>query len=246
MEQEKMVLISQPKQDMQSVESREVEHPKHEPSTVTKDHALSSWTSKFRWKVQDDHAPKEIYNWSLFLSVTVFGILGAARGYDEGCISTAVSQLSFRERFGFNDPNKTVDDIAELSSNIKAMVQLGSIGGALIAMYAVDKLGRVRSLQAACLLWITGAIIQITSGNVGQLYAGRLIEGLAIGQTTTIGPTYMSEVAPKAIRGLCGCVFAGAVYFGIMMAYFANYGAALHMSPDSNQQWIFLLRSRSR
>ena len=238
MEQEKMVLISQPKQDMQSVESREVEHPKHEPSTVTKDHALSSWTSKFRWKVQDDHAPKEIYNWSLFLSVTVFGILGAARGYDEGCISTAVSQLSFRERFGFNDPNKTVDDIAELSSNIKAMVQLGSIGGALIAMYAVDKLGRVRSLQAACLLWITGAIIQITSGNVGQLYAGRLIEGLAIGQTTTIGPTYMSEVAPKAIRGLCGCVFAGAVYFGIMMAYFANYGAALHMSPDSNQQWI--------
>ena len=238
MEQEKMVLISQPKQDMQSVESREVEHPKHEPSTVTKDHALSSWTSKFRWKVQDDHAPKEIYNWSLFLSVTVFGILGAARGYDEGCISTAVSQLSFRERFGFNDPNKTVDDIAELSSNIKAMVQLGSIGGALIAMYAVDKLGRVRSLQAACLLWITGAIIQITSGNVGQLYAGRLIEGLAIGQTTTIGPTYMSEVAPKAIRGLCGCVFAGAVYMGIMISYFANYGAALHMSPDSNQQWI--------
>ena len=41
---------------------------------------------------------------------------------------------------------------------------------------------------------------------VGQLYAGRAIGGLAIGQTTTIGPAYLSEVAPRQIRGLCGCI----------------------------------------
>ena len=212
-----------------------VEHPH---STATKHHAQDSWASKFRWKIKDDHAPPEIFNWTLFLSVFVFGILGSARGYDEGNISGSVAQISFQNYFGFNDPNKSEDDVANLKSNITSMVQLGSIGGCIIAMFVVDRFGRIRSLQAACVLWIAAAIIQITSTNVGQLYAGRLIEGLAIGQTTTIGPTYMSEVAPKAIRGLCGCVFAGAVYMGIMISYFANYGAALHMSPDSNQQWI--------
>ncbi|KRZ98323.1 uncharacterized protein AC631_05918, partial [Debaryomyces fabryi] len=207
-------------------------------STATKHHDQDSWTSKFRWKIKDDHAPPEIYNWTLFLSVFVFGVLGSARGYDEGNISGSIAQVSFKNFFGFNDPNKSEDEIANLKSNITAMVQLGSIGGCIIAMFVVDRFGRIRSLQAACVLWITAAIIQVTSKNVGQLYAGRLLEGLAIGQTTTIGPTYMSEVAPKAIRGLCGCVFAGAVYFGIMMAYFANYGTALHISGSTNKQWI--------
>mmetsp|Transcript_6513 Transcript_6513/g.8180 ORF Transcript_6513/g.8180 Transcript_6513/m.8180 type:complete len:610 (+) Transcript_6513:120-1949(+) len=223
--------------EVSKVETKEqiIEHPH---STATKHHDQDSWTSKFRWKVQDDHAPPEIYNWTLFLSVFVFGVLGSARGYDEGNISGSIAQVSFKNFFGFNDPNKSEDEVANLKSNITAMVQLGSIGGCIIAMFVVDRFGRIRSLQAACVLWIAAAIIQITSRNVGQLYAGRLLEGLAIGQTTTIGPTYMSEVAPKAIRGLCGCVFAGAVYFGIMMAYFANYGTALHISENTNQQWI--------
>lgn len=193
---------------------------------------------KFRWKVVDDHSPHEIYNWTLYLSVFVFGILGSARGYDEGNVSGSVAQVSFKRQFGLLDKNKTKDQLANLKSNITSMVQLGSIGGSIIASYTVDKFGRIRTLQGVCVLWIVAAIIQITSSSVGQLYAGRLIEGLAIGQTTTIGPAYMSEVAPKAIRGLCNCIFAGAVYFGIMLAYFANYGTSLHVSDDSRKQWV--------
>lgn len=194
--------------------------------------------SRFRWKVEDEHSPPEIYNWKLYMSVTMFGILGSARGYDEGCIAGSIAQTSFKHFFGLNDPHKTADQNANLKSNITAMVQLGSIGGAMLAMYTVDKLGRIRALQAVTILWIVGVITQITSQSVGQLYAGRLIEGLAIGQTTTIGPTYLAEVSPKAIRGLCLCIFAGAVYFGVMLAYFSNYGTALHIADTSNRQWI--------
>ncbi|CAH2354624.1 high-affinity glucose transporter Hxt2p [[Candida] railenensis] len=190
---------------------------------------------KFRWTVSDDHSPPEIYNWTLYLSVLVFGILGSARGLDEGTVSGSLAQVSFKKTFGLSDENKTEDQIANLKSNIASMVQLGSIGGSILAMYTVDKLGRIRALQLTCIIWVIAAAIQVSSKEVGQLYAGRLIEGLAIGQTTTIGPTYMSEVAPRAIRGLCGCVFAGAVYFGIMMGYFANYGTAIHLTGD--KQW---------
>ncbi|EAZ63468.1 quinate permease [Scheffersomyces stipitis CBS 6054] len=183
-----------------------------------------------------DDSPPQIYNRTLFLSVFVFGILGAARGYDEGCISGNITLPSFKSRFGLADTTKSADYLANLKSNITSMVQLGSIGGSIIAMYTVDKLGRVRALQAVCILWIIGAAIQVSAGSVGQLYAGRLIEGLAIGQTTTIGPS-MTEIAPNKIRGLCVCIFSGAVYFGIFLGYCANYGSVLHQPNDSDIQW---------
>lgn len=190
----------------------------------------------FRWKVSDDHSPPQVYNRTLYLSVMVFGILGCARGYDDGCIAGAVTQPSFIKKFGLADKTKTVGQLANLKSNITSMVQLGAIGGAILAVYTVDRFGRIRALQGVCVLWLVAAIIQVTSNSVGQLYAGRLLEGFAIGQTTTIGPNYLSEVAPKAIRGLCGCIFAGAVYFGIMLGYFANYGTALHVTGQN--QWV--------
>lgn len=206
--------------------------------TVAERQRSDAWFSSFKSTKNHHQEPPEIYNWALFLSVFVFGILGSARGYDEGNISGSSSHESFRKLFGFNDPNKSESDLSSLKSNITAMVQLGSIGGCILAMFLVDKLGRVRSLQVVCIIWTCAAIIQITSTNVGQLYAGRLIEGFAIGQTTTIGPTYMAEVAPKTIRGLCGCIFSGALYLGIMLGYFANYGSALHIPDNSNKQWI--------
>lgn len=205
---------------------------------LTDAEVLPKQKRKFRWTVEDNDSPIEIYNATLYLSVMVFCILGAARGLDEGNIGSNISLPSFRERFGFNDPNKSENDLANLKSNIASMVQLGCVGGALLAVFTVDRLGRVNALRQVCVLWAVGVIIQLTSAQVGQLYAGRIIEGLAIGQTTTIGPTYLAEVAPKLIRGLCGCIFAGAVYLGVMLLCFANYGTALHISDSSQKQWI--------
>ncbi|CUM68605.1 uncharacterized protein PRCAT00006332001 [Priceomyces carsonii] len=39
---------------------------------------------RWAWQTPDDGSPPEIYNWTLYMSVFVFGILGSARGYDEG------------------------------------------------------------------------------------------------------------------------------------------------------------------
>ncbi|AOA62193.1 Putative quinate permease [Komagataella phaffii CBS 7435] len=183
-------------------------------------------------------APPQIFNKTLYLAVFIFGVLGCARGYDEGYIGGIEAKAPFQSQFGLDDLTKSETELANLRSNIAAMVQLGSIGGCLLAMYLVDKFGRIRTLQGVCVGWIVGSVIQITSKNVGQLYAGRLIEGLSIGQTVVIGPCYMSEIAPKNIRGLCTCIFAGSVYLGSMLSNFINYGCALHLPTDSPKQWI--------
>lgn len=64
--------------------------------------------------------------------------------------------------------------------------------------------------------------IQILSSSVGQLFAGCFLEGFSIGQTTIIGPTYLAEVSPRAIRGMCTCIFAGAIYIGVSISYLAT------------------------
>lgn len=199
---------------------------------------LSQIKKNFKSKYDTSGTPKEIYNFRLWLCLFVFGIFGSARGYDEGYISAVTEQVSFINLFNLEDPNQSEALLRNLVSNIKSMVQLGSIGGALIGGYTNDKFGRVRSLQGVCFFWIVFVIIQMTAKTVGQLYAGRLLEGLVIGQTVVIGPTYLSEIAPKRIRGLSNGIFSGAVYFGIMLAYFANLGTAIHISDTSKAQWI--------
>lgn len=195
----------QDKKEIQSIVSQMSAKHHDDEAQLRKNPAQLKW----KWQINTDDSPPEIYNRTLYLSIFAFGILGAARGFDEGNISGCIALPSFKSQFGLADKTKSVDEIANLKSNITSMVQLGSIGGALIAMYSVDKLGRLRALQVVCFIWMIGTIIQITSNDVGQLYAGRFIEGLAIGQTTTIGPSFTSEISPKAIRGLAVLIFSG-------------------------------------
>ncbi|KAK8092554.1 Major facilitator superfamily domain- general substrate transporter [Apiospora kogelbergensis] len=184
-----------------------------------------------------NETPKEVLNWRLYWSTFVFGILGASRGLDEGLVGGMVSLKSFSSEFGMKVG--TADEQENRKSNITSMVQLGSIVGSLLAFVLCDRIGRIRSLQALCILWLVGFVIVITSyGNVGQIIAGRFIAGLGIGMTVVVGPTYIGETAPRAVRGMLTNIFAGSVYLGVMIAYFSNWGASLHIANSSRMQWV--------
>jgi MFS family permease len=144
---------------------------------------------------QFGETPKEALNWRLLLAVLVFGMLGASRGLlhssrnvglrslnqcpsgvDEGVISGTVVQKSFISSFGLKDPSLSESAQANLEANIVSMVQIACVGGSLAAFLLLDRIGRVRTLQCSCVLWIVGIVIVLTSsGNLGQLYAGRFI-----------------------------------------------------------------------
>ena len=141
--------------------------------------------------------------------------MGAARGIDEGLIGTTAELKPFIKKFGLEDPNKSEHEKAELLSNITSMVQMGSILGSLVAFFLTDKIGRLWATRLLCAIWVLGIGIFLgsaSSGSIGMIYAGRFIAGIGIGQTTVVAPTYLAETAPRAIRGLCVCAFAGAVY----------------------------------
>ncbi|RVX66570.1 hypothetical protein B0A52_09446 [Exophiala mesophila] len=181
--------------------------------------------------------PREVLNWRLWFAVFSFGIMGAARGIDEGLISGTFNSKNFQDLLHFDELDETA--YANVKGNVSAMVQIGSVGGALIAFVLADRIGRLWATRQLCALWIFGIVLFMTNGGrLGQVYASRFIAGLGIGQTTVIAPVYISEISPKAVRGLCTCVFAGSVYIGIMLAYFASWGSSLHINKNTATSWL--------
>ncbi|KAF1989533.1 sugar transporter family protein [Aulographum hederae CBS 113979] len=192
----------------------------------------------YREKVKD--TPKKVLNPKLWTGVFVFGLMGAARGLDEGLIGTTYTLPSFIARFGLEDPSLSTAERADLLSNIASMVQLGSILGALIAFWLTEKIGRLWATRQLCLVWAAGISIFLAAaptGNIAMVYAGRFIAGVGIEQTTVVAPTYLAEIALPAIRGFRVCMFSGSVYLGIMVAYFASWSSSIHLTNSKQAQW---------
>ncbi|PGH15205.1 hypothetical protein AJ79_02570 [Helicocarpus griseus UAMH5409] len=191
------------------------------------------------FKQQLSNTPREAINWRLGLGILCFGIMGASRGIDEGLISGTVQQKSFIAEYHLEDPSISERARADTLGNITGMVQIGSIAGALLAFIVTDRIGRIWATRQLCAIWVIGIVIFMTAnGRIGQVYAGRFIAGIGVGQTTVVAPTYLAEISPRAIRGLCMCAFSGSVYLGIMLSYFASWGSSIHISNDSDKQWV--------
>ncbi|KAE8137738.1 general substrate transporter [Aspergillus pseudotamarii] len=180
--------------------------------------------------------PKQVYNWRLWLAVVSFGLMGAARGVDEGLISGAFNSKDFQRTINYDSYSKV--EQTNIKANVSAMVQIGSVGGALFAFLVCDRIGRLWATRQLCVLWIIGiAIFMGANGNLGAIYAGRFVAGLGVGQTVVVGPVYLAEIAPASVRGLCTCVFTGFVYLGIVLAYFTNYGCQVNLGDNTHKRW---------
>ena len=74
--------------------------------------------------------PKETLNWRLWFSVFAFGLLGAARGVDEGLITGVFNSDAFKKQVGIDDLGES--ELASVKGTVSSMVQLGSVAGALL------------------------------------------------------------------------------------------------------------------
>lgn len=82
------------------------------------------------FRLKDLGEPKGVFNWRLWFAVVSFGLLGAARGIDEGLISGAFNSEDFKA--SINYASYSVVAKANIKANVSAMVQIGSVAGALM------------------------------------------------------------------------------------------------------------------
>lgn len=98
-----------------------------------------------------------------------------------------------------NDP----DGLTNRKANISSFLTLGAAFGALSALYLNDRIGRLLSFRLGIVVWGIGTFIQVfSSGIYGLILFARIFAGLGAGLLTVTSPMYLSEVAPKATRGL--------------------------------------------
>ena len=97
------------------------------------------------------------------------------------------------------------------------MVHIGSLPGAIAGFILCEWIGILWTMRELCLTWIVGIIVFLTSSTLGQVYAGRFIMGLGIGQAGVIAPVYLAEVSPPTMRGMMVCMYGMSEYLGIFI-----------------------------
>ncbi|KAG1737143.1 general substrate transporter [Suillus paluster] len=162
-------------------------------------------------------------------------------GWDIGLIGGVLALPSFQEYFGLLSESASAR--ASLSGNIVSVLQAGGFFGALSSSYFSSRFGRKPILLASAIIYLIGSIIQSTTGigmspSVGLkvLYFSRFFSGVGVGLMSALVPSYVSECAPRAIRGRCTGSIEVAVGLGNMLAFWVNYSVSLNISPGE-MQW---------
>jgi sugar porter (SP) family MFS transporter len=154
-------------------------------------------------------------------------------GYDSGYISGVMGMNYFIHLYTgipvpAADASTAVTDAFALpawkKSLITSILSCGTFFGALIAGDLADYFGRRTTIIAGCFIFILGVILQTASTALGLLVAGRLIAGFGVGFVSAIIILYMSEIAPKKVRGALVSGYQFCITLGILLAACVDYG----------------------
>jgi MFS family permease len=163
-------------------------------------------------------------------------------GYDSGYISGVMGMPYFIhliEGFPYPPANPTTAQSNAFTlpdwkkSLITSILSAGTFFGALMAGDLADWIGRRTTIIAGCVVFIIGVILQTVSKSLGLLVAGRLIAGFGVGFVSAIIILYMSEIAPKKVRGALVSGYQFCITIGILLASCVDYGTQNKLTTAS-------------
>ncbi|KAF1361731.1 general substrate transporter [Lizonia empirigonia] len=168
-------------------------------------------------------APVTLRGYLLCVFAAFGGILF---GYDSSYISGVLAMNAFKQQFGADNKGPSTAEDAYNGrlyqtwekSLIVSILSAGTFFGALFAGSLADWLGRRATIISGCGVFSVGVILQVASSTVPVLVAGRLIAGIGVGFVSAVIILYMSEVAPKAVRGAIVSGYQFCITIGLLLA----------------------------
>ena len=166
----------------------------------------------------------------LMCAFAAFG--GIFFGYDSGYINGVMGMPYLIHTYTglpYPGPNATDEERTRFSlpswqkSLITSILSAGTFFGAIIAGDLADFIGRRVTIIAGCMVFIVGVILQTASTSLGLLVAGRLIAGFGVGFVSAIIILYMSEIAPKKVRGAIVSGYQFCITIGLLLASCVDY-----------------------
>ncbi|MFB6703761.1 sugar porter family MFS transporter [Streptomyces sp. NPDC056333] len=134
-------------------------------------------------------------------------------GYDSAVINGAVEAI--RDRYDIGSGTL---------AQVIAIALIGCAIGAATAGRIADRIGRIRCMRIASVLFTISAIGSALPFALWDLAFWRIIGGFAIGMASVIGPAYIAEVSPAAYRGRLGSFQQAAIVIGIAISQLVNFG----------------------
>ncbi|SEO00529.1 sugar porter family MFS transporter [Actinacidiphila rubida] len=134
-------------------------------------------------------------------------------GYDSSVINGAVEAI--RDRYSIG---------SAALAQVVAIALIGCAVGAATAGRIADRIGRIRCMQIAAVLFTISAIGSALPFALWELALWRIVGGFAIGMASVIGPAYIAEVAPPAYRGRLASFQQAAIVLGIAISQLVNWG----------------------
>lgn len=134
-------------------------------------------------------------------------------GYDSSVINGAV--VAIQDRF---------DVGSGTLAQVIAAALIGCALGAATAGRIADRIGRIRCMQIAAVLFTASAIGSALPFALWDLALWRVVGGFGIGMASVIGPAYIAEVSPPAYRGRLASFQQAAIVIGIAISQLVNWG----------------------
>ena len=143
-------------------------------------------------------------------------------GYDTGVISAALPYMYMP-----HDAGSLHLTVAE-EGWVGGTLLLGAALGALLGGRLSDRYGRRHNILLLAFIFFVGALGTAFSPNVWIMYPCRLVLGFAVGGASATVPVYLSETAPKRIRGTIVAIDQVMILTGQLLDYVFNASINIH------------------
>jgi MFS transporter, SP family, sugar:H+ symporter len=148
-------------------------------------------------------------------------------GFDTAVINGAV--LALRDEF----------EASSLAIGLSvSLALLGSAAGAFVVGPLADRIGRIRCMMIASVLFTVSAIGSGMPFTIYDFIFWRILGGIGVGAASVIAPAYIAECSPAEMRGRLGSLQQLAIVTGIFAALLGNY-AIVSVAGAADQPFWF-------
>lgn len=141
----------------------------------------------------------------------VAAIGGLLFGYDTAVVAGAIGFL--QQKYALS---------AGMMGWVASCALIGCIAGAMAAGYLSDSWGRKNVLLLSGFAFLISSVGILIPLDLLGFIVFRIIGGVGIGVASILAPLYISEIAPKEIRGRLVSIYQLGIVVGILLIYFVN------------------------
>jgi len=145
-------------------------------------------------------------------AIGLSAIAGLLYGTDLGVISGALPLL-----------NKEFNLTPLLEGWLVGSLMGGAVLGALVAGKISNYYGRKKAILISSIIFLAGVCFVVFTQSITVLFIGRVFLGIGVGISSFAAPLYVSEIAPKEVRGKAISIFDFMISFGILATFFCNW-----------------------